>query len=48
MKKIIKYLGHKVECFFLWSSGADTAILHQVPMEKINSLELVVLLFSLL
>jgi hypothetical protein len=34
MKKIIKYLGHKVECFFLWSSGADTAILHQVPMEK--------------
>ena len=34
MKNSIKYFFRKVENFFLWSSGADLNILHQVPMEK--------------
>jgi hypothetical protein len=34
MKKLIKYLGNKINNLFLWSSGADLEILNQVPMEK--------------
>ncbi len=34
MKKLIKYLGNKINNLFLWSSGADIEILNQVPMEK--------------
>lgn len=34
MKRIINYIGKKIENFFLWSSGADITILEQVPMEK--------------
>lgn len=34
MKNSIKYFFRKIESFFLWSSGADIAVLQQVPMDK--------------
>ena len=34
MKNSIKYFFRKTESFFLWSSGADLAVLQQVPMDK--------------
>ena len=34
MKKIIKYIGKKIETLFLWASGADLEILNMVPTEK--------------
>lgn len=34
MKKIIKYIGKKIETVFLWASGADLEILNMVPTEK--------------
>jgi hypothetical protein len=34
MKELLKYLGHKINNLFLWSSGADLEILNQVPIEK--------------
>jgi hypothetical protein len=34
MKKIIKYLGKKIENLFLWSSGAELEVLNTVPSEK--------------
>jgi hypothetical protein len=34
MKKLLNYLGDKINSLFLWSSGADIEILNQVPMEK--------------
>ena len=34
MKKIIKYIGKKIETVFLWASGADLEVLNMVPTEK--------------
>lgn len=34
MKKVIKYIGKKIETIFLWSSGADLEVLKLVPTEK--------------
>ena len=34
MKRLLKYLGQKIEDVFVWSSGANKDILSAVPMEK--------------
>lgn len=34
MKKIIKYIGKKIEDIFLWASGAELEVLKMVPSEK--------------
>lgn len=34
MKSIFKYIGRKIENFFLWSSGANLEVLSSVPTEK--------------
>lgn len=34
MKSIFKYIGRKLENFFLWSSGANLEVLSSVPTEK--------------
>lgn len=36
MKTSVKYLFHKIENFFLWSSGADLDIISQVPNSEKN------------
>ena len=34
MKRLLKYLGQKIEDIFIWSSGANNDILRSVPTEK--------------
>jgi len=34
MKRLLKYIGQKIEDVFVWSSGANKDILSSVPMEK--------------
>ena len=34
MKRLLKYIGQKIEAIFIWSSGANNDILRSVPTEK--------------
>lgn len=34
MKSLFKYIGRKIETFFLWSSGVNLDVLNSVPIEK--------------
>ena len=34
MKKLLKYIGRKLEYLFLWASGANPEILYDLPTEK--------------
>ena len=34
MKKLLKYIGRKLEYLFLWASGANPEILYDIPTEK--------------